>query len=203
MTTRPDLDQGVRAACGAGDFSLAANLILTELGADLVRFIHARFRSDQHTADVFSMFAEDLWLGLPGFAFRGSVKAWVYTLARNAGSRFLQREVRPQRSRVPLSAVPEAVEQAAAMVRTATMARAATQREQRLAELRKELSEEDYLILMLRVERGLDFLEIGQVTLGQVDPDPATLAREAARLRKRVQLLKQKLKKRWQEQDKA
>ncbi|MFT3928449.1 MAG: hypothetical protein QM778_38325 [Myxococcales bacterium] len=197
-TTAP-LDAAVQAACAAGNYASAAETILAELGGDVARFIHGRFRVEQHSADVFSMFAEDLWLGLPGFAFRCSVRAWVFTLARNAGKRFAMRDLKRQRTRVPLSAVPDAVEQAAARARHTSLGSAGSERERRLEELRKDLSEEDQLLLTLRLDRELEFAEIALVTLGQPEADTDAVEREAARLRKRLQLLKERLRKRWHE----
>ena len=74
---------------------------------------------------------------------------------------------------------------------------AAPEGERRLASLRAELSETDQLLLMLRVDRELDFLEIALVFLGDEQASEAELKRETARLRKRFQLVKARLKRRW------
>lgn len=197
-STTDELEQAVQSACQNNDYPRAATLILSELGPDLLRVIHARFMDEEQSGEVFARFAEDMWRGLPSFAFRCSLRAWLFTLARNAGSRYLKRDVKRQRAQVPLSNVPELQDQVA-RVRTATFAQS-TNREDRLEQLRSELPEEDRLILMLRVDRQLDFREIALVTLGDAEADEAAVTREAARLRKRFQLVKERLKKRWQEQ---
>jgi RNA polymerase sigma-70 factor, ECF subfamily len=195
-TTRTfELDTRVRRATEAGDLTAAAEHILEALGADLVRVIHARFRQEQLTAEVFSYVTEDLWVGLPRFAFRCSVRAWVFTLARNAGNRYLDRELRRRRGQVPLSQVPELM---AALARTQSLTGVPSDASEWLASLRGELSEDDQLLLTLRVDRALDFREIAIVMLGDADAERASVVREAARQRKRFQALKQRLRERWQ-----
>jgi len=193
-----ELERAVRVRCSAGDPQAAATSILEALGAHVVRVLHARFRDEQATAEVFSLFAEDLWLGLPKFRFECSLRAWVFLLARNAGSRYLSRELRRRRALVPLSQAPEFAAHAE-RIRTATLLQLTTPREVRLSRLRAELSAEDQELLTLRVDRELDFAEIALVTLGDQHAAPELLAREAARLRKRFQLLKERLRRRWQE----
>jgi RNA polymerase sigma-70 factor (ECF subfamily) len=187
-----ELDPRVRALCEAGDLRAAATAIFAILASDVLRVLMARFRDEQVTGEVFSRFAEDLWVALPSFQFRCSVRAWVFTLARNAGNRYLAREVKKERRAVPLSDAPLAGE--LERVRTATLAHLRTENKDRVSELRAQLSEEDQLVLTLRIDRGLDFREIALVTLGDVDASQEQVAREAARLRKRLQLVKEKLR---------
>ncbi|HEX3772210.1 MAG TPA: hypothetical protein VHV30_15140, partial [Polyangiaceae bacterium] len=61
--------------------------------------------------------------------------------------------------------------------------------------LRESLPVEDQSLLILRINRKLDWKEIAQVMAdeGGAVPDE-TLTKEAARLRKRYQLLKEKLR---------
>lgn len=196
-TTRTfELDARVRRAIEADDFKAAAEHILSALGADLVRVIHARFRQEQLTAEVFSHVTEDLWVGLPQFAFRCSVRAWVFTLARNAGNRYLDRELRRQRGQVPLSQAPE-LANAVVRARTQSLSEVPSDASAWLANLREELSEDDQLLLTLRVDRALDFREIAIVMLGDADAERASVVREAARQRKRFQTLKERLRERW------
>jgi len=201
-TTRSfELDRRVREAFDAGDLHAAAEHILDTLGGDLVRVIHARFRNEQITADVFSSLAEDLWRGLPGFTFRCSVRAWLFTLVRNAGNRHLDRELRRERAQVPLSDAPE-LRNAVGRARTQTLAGMPSDGAERLTQLRNELSEDDQLLLTLRVDRELDFREIAVVMLGDEKAERPEVVREAARLRKRFQLIKGRLRARWQAEKK-
>ena len=63
-----------------------------------------------------------------------------------------------------------------------------------IAKLREELPEEDRALLVLRVDRGLEWADLARVFLaGDDTPTPDVLKRESARLRKRFQLIKERL----------
>ena len=62
--------------------------------------------------------------------------------------------------------------------------------------LRETLDPDDRVLLVLRVDRDLQWNEVARVMLGDEAPSDGDLAREAARLRKRFQLLKEDLKRR-------
>jgi RNA polymerase sigma-70 factor (ECF subfamily) len=80
-------------------------------------------------------------------------------------------------------------------VRTETLPFLRTQTKTRLQALRDELPEEDRMILVLRVDRRLEWTELGRVLAGEDEPlDEAAAVREAARLRKRFQLVKERLR---------
>jgi RNA polymerase sigma-70 factor (ECF subfamily) len=64
----------------------------------------------------------------------------------------------------------------------------------RWREVREALAPEDRVLLVLRVDRELAWADIARVTLGDVEPERAALAKETVRLRKRFQLLKQHLR---------
>lgn len=53
--------------------------------------------------------------------------------------------------------------------------------------------EDDRVLLVLRLDRQLPWEEIAEVMLGEENPTRAALTKESARLRKRFQLLKEKL----------
>jgi RNA polymerase sigma-70 factor (ECF subfamily) len=85
---------------------------------------------------------------------------------------------------------------AEAEVRTATLSFLRTERRTQLAALREALAPEDQTLLILRVDRKLSWEELA-VVLGS-DPNLSgadALKREAARLRKRFQIVKSKLRK--------
>jgi RNA polymerase sigma-70 factor (ECF subfamily) len=66
----------------------------------------------------------------------------------------------------------------------------------RFQQLREQLPEDDQTLLVLRVDRGLSWLELAEVMLG--DDAPASdeqLKTEAARLRQRFQAAKHRLRK--------
>jgi RNA polymerase sigma-70 factor (ECF subfamily) len=195
MRPATQLEQDVHALCQRQDFNAAASVLLRALGPDVARFVHARFRDEQESAEVFARFAEDLWLGLPKLRWEGSLRAWVFILARNAGNRYLARDLRKQKGWVPLSQAPELALVAAEVRSTALLND--TPRARRMAALRAELSPEDQELLTLRVDREFEFSEIALVTLGDAQASAERVARESARLRKRFQALKGRLKARW------
>jgi RNA polymerase sigma-70 factor (ECF subfamily) len=197
-----ELDCAVRARCARGEFQAAAVLILERVGSDVMRVIHARLRDADASAEVFSRFAEALWRALPAFAFRCSVRVWAFTLARNAGNRYLGRELRRARKQVALEDAP-ALAARVAQTRTQTLAHLRTENRDRIAQLRDALDEPDQLLLTLRIHHRMEFREIAQVMLGEGDHDDARVVREAARLRKRLQLVKEQLKKRIQAASRA
>jgi RNA polymerase sigma-70 factor, ECF subfamily len=188
-----DIDERVRACCSAGDYTEAATLILRHLGPRVLGAVHARFRDEEQSAEVFSRFAESLWRGLPGFEFRTALRVWVFMLARNAGSRYLNRELRRQRLAVPLTGLPDAVLGALAYTRTQTLPHLRTASHTRLDAFRATLADDDQQLLSLRLGEALEYVEIAQVLLGEAAPEDA-VAREAARLRKRMQLIKARIR---------
>jgi RNA polymerase sigma-70 factor (ECF subfamily) len=84
----------------------------------------------------------------------------------------------------------------AAQVRTATLPLLRTQGRTALARLRDELPHEDKMLLILRIDRGLAWEELARIFLENDSPAEAELRRESARLRKRFQLVKARLRER-------
>jgi len=78
-------------------------------------------------------------------------------------------------------------------VRTTTLPFLRSQTKSRLSELRNTLPMEDQMLLILRIDRSLGWNEIAQVIGAEAIPE-AELARESARLRKRFQLVKDRLR---------
>jgi RNA polymerase sigma-70 factor, ECF subfamily len=192
-TEQNSIDQQVQELRAAGDPKAAAQLILQRYGGDVLRILLARFRNEEHASESFARFAEALWIALPDFAFRCSVRAWVFTLARNSANRYLERELRRARRAVPLSSAHPLAEQVQTL-RTETQAHLRTDNKQRVAALRAQLSQDDQLLLTLRIDRHLEFREIAHVTLGDENASDEAVQRESARLRKRLSLIKTQLR---------
>ena len=68
-----------------------------------------------------------------------------------------------------------------------------------MAQLREELPAEDQALLILRVDKQLDWNELAQV-LSEDELAGDALRRESARLRKRFQMIKERLRKRAEEE---
>ena len=191
---RDALESQIRTHHDAGDKRRAATLFLEGYGREIFGFLVARLRDRDAASEVFSQFTEDLWKGLDGFRWQCSARVWAYTLVRHAASRYIAGLRKRQAGHVPLSrAGPlSAIEE---KIRTATLASARTEARSRLAELRESLPPEDQTLLILRVNRKLDWKEIAQVLSyeGEAVTDEE-LDKHAARLRKRFQLAKDRLR---------
>jgi len=194
MSRAEELERDIRDRLAQGDHAGVATLAVRGYGAEIFGFLHAFHRDEQDAAEVFSCFTERLWRDLGRFRGDSSFRTWAYALARHASLNY-RRDVlrRAQRQQVlpddsGLLAVADAV-------RTATVSYLQTERRSRFAALRESLPREDQELLILRVDRGLEWNELASV----LHSDDAPLAgealrRAAARLRKRFQLLKGRLR---------
>jgi RNA polymerase sigma-70 factor (ECF subfamily) len=186
-------EAAVRAAVEAGDHEAATTIVIRELGPELLGWLIERLRDESAASDAFSEFAQDLWQAWPGFAWGCTARGWAYTLARNAANRCTLVARRHAARQVPLSRSP-AVAKAVAHVRTTTQPFQRTDVKDRFRALRRHLSEEDQTILVL----DLQWVEIAHTLIFQADgaapPDAAALRREAARLRKRLQIIKERIR---------
>jgi RNA polymerase sigma-70 factor (ECF subfamily) len=189
-----DVEEELRASWNTGDFAAVAKRALRAYGPEIMGVLRAMHRHEADAADAFSAFTQDLWVGLPSFQWACSMRTWAFVLARHASIRQGEAAaVRWKRER-PVAHSAE-LEEIAQRVRTETAAYLKTEVRDRFRELRAGLDDEEQLILMLRVDRNLDFKDVARVLVGtEGSTDDATLTREAARVRKRFQLLKEKLR---------
>jgi len=189
-----DPEHDIRSAFDGGDLQTAARLTFERYGREILSFVCARLRSDDHGQEAFAMFAEDLWSGLPGFGWRCSMRCWVYVLARNASKRYASSPARQRERNLPLSQHESLLAQRET-VRSPTEPHRDTSVKARMRALREHLSPEDQTLLILHVDRRLTWPEIALV-LHDADDVLATAeqAREAARLRKRFERLKLELR---------
>ena len=186
--------RAIRDACNRNDFELATTVALRAWGAEILGWLVQRMRDETSASDVFSSFAERLWSSWEQFGWRCSARAWMYTLARNEANTYEVGARRDRQRWVPLSRMG-AVSAVVDEVRTETLPYLRTSVKDEFRALREHLSEEDQTILVLRVDRELSWSEIAQITLGgDVAPSDAALARETARLRKRLQLIKARIR---------
>ncbi len=190
---RARLEDEVRALCEQGDHDAATTLSLRGYGAEIFGFLIAMHGDEAASEDAFSAFAEGLWRGLPSFAWASTLRTWAYAIARNVG-RGVQRDA-ALRERRNENVGPETLAEIAAAIRTETLAFLRTEKRSRLHELRESLSPEDRALLVLRLDRGLAWNDLARVLSdGSESLDDASTLREAARLRKRYQLVKDRLR---------
>jgi RNA polymerase sigma-70 factor, ECF subfamily len=196
--TIPDpIEDALRRECDARAYDRVASRALEAYGPEIVGVLAARLRSVSDASEVFSMFAEDLWRGLPGFQWRCSFRAWAHRLARNAATRWQSSGARRPERNLPLSDAPE-VDAVAARVRTSTVAYLRTEVKSALRDLRDELPDDDRTLLVLRIDKRMEWRDIA-AAMTDADLSGAELKRETARLRKRYQLTTERLRARARE----
>ncbi|TMQ25868.1 MAG: sigma-70 family RNA polymerase sigma factor [Deltaproteobacteria bacterium] len=160
-------DEAIRRSWEAGNADAAITAVLEQHGPEILGWLVGILRDVDDANDVFSTFAER-----------------AVDHQRN--------EARRARRIVPLSASSE-VTKVAERVRTTTLAHLKTANRQAISQLRDQLPPQDRMLLVLRVDRGLPWSDLARVFLDQPDPTAAELKREAARLRQRFHLIKEKL----------
>ncbi len=192
---RAHLERDIHAACLKEDYSAAATVAIEGYGPELLGFLMAVHAQEADASDAFSQLTEALWLGLPGFAWQSSFRTWAYAIARSV-MRTNRRNAGRRERRAPRVG-DSALADVAAKVRTETITFLKTEKRTRLQALRDALSEDDRMLLVLRVDRKLPWNELVWVlaeTERVAPPDPDGIARDAARLRKRFQVVKDRLR---------
>jgi RNA polymerase sigma-70 factor (ECF subfamily) len=184
-------EQELRRAWDVGDLRTVATLALERYGREIFGVLAVQLHSTTDAGDAFSLFAEHLWRGLPGFRWRCSLRSWAHRVAHNAGVRWATAGARsPERN---LSMEQGGVFELADHVRSSTLAHLRTEVKSEIRRLREALPYTDQRLLILRVDRAMHWDDIAAAHAEQ-DLDPDELKREAARLRQRLQLVIKKLR---------
>ena len=189
---REELEHDVRRLCEAGDASAAAAAAVRGYGPEILGFLVATLRDQDDADEVFSLWCERLLRGLLGFSWDASLRTWAYTIARNTAFNF----VRGKRNRARRELAAESTELAAveAKVRTETRPFLRTEVKDKLTAIRDALPPEDRMLLVLRVDKRMEWKDLARVMLGEESEiTDAVLTKKSARLRKRFQLVKEKL----------
>ncbi len=184
-----DLEAKLVRLLGDRAFDQVATLALEAYGAELHGFLIRTMRNRTEAGDVFSQAVETFWRELPRFKARCSVRTWLYLLAKHAVVSYRRSPWNGARRTgdAKLDAVVD-------HVRSETPPWQRTEVKDKWHALRDALDPDDHALLVLRVDRDLTWADIARVTLGNVEPEAAALERETARLRKRLQLLKERLR---------
>jgi RNA polymerase sigma-70 factor (ECF subfamily) len=189
-------EDDVRRLVDGGELNAATTAALRLYGAEVYRFITTLQPSEASTSDAFSLFAEGLWRGLGRFDWASSLRAWAYGIARRASLRVRRDEGRRRAHEVPW-AEGAGLSDLVVAIRTETVSWLRTERKTRFRAIRDTLDPDDRALLVLRVDRDLSWQDCARVFHDADDEAPSlgsdTLLREAARLRKRYQLLKARL----------
>jgi RNA polymerase sigma factor (sigma-70 family) len=187
------LEHKVRAACDAQQHAAALTLLIEEVGPKVLAFLSHRLGNTSDASEVFSMFSEDLWRSLPRFEWRCTVRGYCFALARSAAVRFrLQANERSER-RLPLAdaRLSSLVDE----VRERTLTYLRTETKTQMHALFQQLPEDDRALLQLRIDQELSFRDLAvALEFAAEPPSEAELTRAAARLRKRFQLVRGRLR---------
>ncbi|OIP31366.1 MAG: hypothetical protein AUK47_22615 [Deltaproteobacteria bacterium CG2_30_63_29] len=182
---RAQLETTIRQAHERGDLEGAATAALSGYGPEILGFLVGVLRDDEVASEAFSQFAEDLWKGLAGFAWRCSFRTWAYTLARHASARLLREPTRRRERRLETGEVSKLAEE----VRENTLTYLKTEVKRGVDALRAQLTPEERELLILRVDRQLGWADIAEVLAADEEPKKA-----AAALRKRFERVKVRLR---------
>ncbi|HWB76774.1 MAG TPA: sigma-70 family RNA polymerase sigma factor [Nannocystaceae bacterium] len=187
-----DGEAELRASWERGELATTATLWLERYGAEILSLLRGLCGRNLDADEVFSQFCEELWRSLPGLRWECSARTWSYVVARGAWGRALRGALR-HRNVAPLSDVPQ-VQQLVAQLRSSTAVFQQTAVKDRFRELRDELPADDRMLLVLRVDRALEWNEIARVLCEDETPDAATLAKISQRVRKQFQRVKDRIR---------
>jgi RNA polymerase sigma-70 factor (ECF subfamily) len=180
----PEVEARCLEALDRGDQAGAATLVVRQYGPQLLGYLCSVLRSEADAGEVFSMFSEDLWRGLPGFRRECPLRVWCYRLAWHAAARFLRDPYRGRGRRLETNELSRLVEE----VRSSVFLGRDQARQATLDRLRAGLSPDERTLLVLRLDRGLAWAEVALV-LADEQGRPV----DEAALRKRFERLKDKL----------
>lgn len=179
-------DPNLEARLPALEAHDAAEHLLRGYGGEVYSFLVATLRDPADADEAFSMFCEDAWRGLPEFRRASSYRTWTYQIARHAAYRLKRGEGR-RNKRTELDG-GSAAERVAHEVRTTTAAFLKTDVKDKMRALREALRPENQELLLLRLDRELEWNEIGQI----LDAEPATLRKRFERLKDQLRVLAEK-----------
>ncbi len=190
---REELEHKIRERWDLHDLAGATEIALRGYGSEIYGFLVAFHHDEEDASEVWSRVTERLWKGFDRFAWQSSFRTWIYAIARNTSIRFRQEKRRRAHQDAPL---PDGSQlDVAARLRTATASYLRTSHKERFAAFRESLPEDDRMLLVLRVDKQLGWNDLARVMHADAgEPlDDEGLKRESARLRKRFQLVKERL----------
>jgi RNA polymerase sigma-70 factor (ECF subfamily) len=165
-----------------GDVRAAATEAIRSLGPRILGYLHAILRDESDAGEAFSIFAESLWRGLPGFRGECAFRTWAYKLAWNAALRLRDDAYRRRGRRLASTEASRLAEE----VRTRSVVRRERQ-SAALEKLRAGLSPEEQSLLVLRIDQKLAWEDVAHVLSEAGEPaDPASLRKRFERLKDRL-----------------
>jgi len=178
------VEEEVRRLWDEGKLAEAATFAIETYGPEVLGWLVVTTNDPASAEDAFATASEDLWRGLATFRWECSIRTWMYTLTKRALIRQRKRAAERPHRREELGSY-DAAERARS--RTAPWLR--TEVKDVFARLRASLAEDERELLVLRVDRQMAWDEIARI----VDED-GDAKQVAARVRKRFQTIKEKLR---------
>ena|SRR5688572_22443095 len=172
------IEDDIHTALEGGDVTTAATLGIREYGPQILGYLVAIVRDRDLAEDAFSAFAEDMWKGLPEFRRGASFRTWAYKLAYHAALRVLRDPNHRRGVTLPTSIASKL----AAEVRTETPFHLQTAAKTEIQKLREELEPDEQTLLILRIDRALEWKDVAEV----MDMEEPTLRKRFERLRAKL-----------------
>ena len=183
-------DEKVRQLLQQGDINTAVEWLLDAHAAAILSVLRSVLVDRSRCEDAFQDCALKVFDALPSFRWESKLSTWLYRIARNtahdhATEPFLRRGRRLT-----------TLEQEALLdscTHTVTKEWLKTEIKAELWEKISKLKNEDRLLFSLRLGQGLSWREIAEIELGTRSNDQE-LRRHAAKLRKRFERIKSRLR---------
>jgi DNA-directed RNA polymerase specialized sigma24 family protein len=177
MTDRPfgqrvhlrHLEAAVRARVLEGDTLSAAALAMAVLGPEIFGFLIGVLGDTDDAKTVYADVAQRVATEIDGFESRVPFRIWLYALAR--------RELRDRRAR---RRAADRITEPDSETTDISHARPNPRRARALSKLRRRMTQEERELLILRVDRRLDWRALAQTALGE-GASGGELAQEAKR----------------------
>ena len=177
-----EVEERIAAAMAGGDHRAAATEVIRGYGPRILGYLNVVLRDDLDAGDAFSLFAEQVWRGMPAFAGRSTARTWAFKAAWSAAMKVRDDAWRRLGRRLDTGEASRIAED----VRTRTGLRYERQRAE-LETLRLLLSDEDQTLLVLRLDQELSWEEVAEVLALDGEPvEPATLRKRFARIKERL-----------------
>jgi RNA polymerase sigma-70 factor (ECF subfamily) len=190
MDERDSLEREIADALAAGEHDNAVTTAIRGYGPEVLGFLCAHERDEARANEAFSQLCEDLWKGIGTFSGRSTFRTWMYTVARAAMARVRRSTGRREKRQRHMMTW----EDAAAEVRSMTAMIQQTAVKDRFTVLRESLVPEEQELLILRIDRQMEWADLARVMSGRDDLEGDELKRESAKLRKRFQSVKERLR---------
>jgi len=189
--TRQAFETQLQVLHTQGNFEQVLSQALERYGQQLAGLQLKMLRHDAIAAeDAWSIFLEQAWRGLPGFAWRAQLRTWLFLLARNAVSRLHRGAHHKQH----FTSLTPALAQAAQ--RTFTTAIGYDTAADHFMDYFDRLDLEDQWICALRIGCRLSWRDVANIVndWGDATIDSDVERKECARIRNRFNRMQQRMR---------